>query len=92
MNDTIILVTTKGCEACNIMNNIIRQAINKSTFTHITLKVIDCLDKQYRTKLNRYLVHDYPTALFCRDNEVITKFIGTHTVDFMSDAIKYWFD
>lgn len=91
MNDKIRLVTTKGCEACKIMNNLIRQAITKSTFTHITIEIIDCENERYRQFLNRYFVRDFPTMIFMRENQVLYKDTGTSTVNDIVKKIQYWF-
>lgn len=91
MNDKIRIITTTGCEACNIMYNIVKQAIPKSTYTHINLEKIDCGDIQYRQFLNRYFVHDFPTMILMRENQVLYKFVGTSTIDDIVKIIQYWY-
>ena len=54
MNDVIRIVTTKGCEGCEIAINLVNKAIKQSTYTHIKVEIIDCLDDEYRQFINRY--------------------------------------
>lgn len=91
MNDIIYLITTKGCEGCKIAERLIKEAINKSTFTHIQLKIIDCLDDNYKQLIKDNNITDFPTMLFVRENYVLYKYIGTSPIHKIINLIQYWF-
>ena len=71
----IVLVTTKGCEGCNMMNNSIKQAL-KCTSKKIEYVVKDISelskDEKYRLK-----PIDFPTTIVYRNGRITRKQIGT---------------
>ena len=71
----IVLVTTKGCEGCNIMNNSIKQAL-KCTSKKIEYVVKDVkeLTKEEKVKIK---ASDFPTTVFYRNGRITRKQIGT---------------
>lgn len=74
MNE-IVLITTEGCEGCNIMRNNIRQAVNH-TSKKISFRVKDI--KHISNKEIRTLVlRDFPTTLFYKDEQLTRKEVGT---------------
>lgn len=91
MRDVIRLIVTDGCESCKIAEDIIRKAIKQSTFTHIEIEIINGVNNNYKQFINRYFIHDFPTIVFMRQNNVLTKFVGTNTVSNLVKEIKYWY-
>lgn len=72
----ILLVTTKGCEACTIMENIINQAL-ECTSKDVVFEVKDFKNVD-RELLNKFRVKDYPTTFFIINDSVVKHhFIGT---------------
>ena len=71
----IVLVTTKGCEGCNIMNNSIKQAL-KCTSKKIEYVVKDVkeLTKEEKTKIK---ASDFPTTIFYKNDRIIRQEVGT---------------
>lgn len=71
----IVLITTKGCEGCNIMHKNIKQALENTSkkIEYITKDILD-LTKAEKNKLKSY---DFPTVLFVRNSRIVRKEIGT---------------
>ena len=71
----IVLITTKGCEGCNIMHKNIKQALeNTSKKIEYITKDISDLTKAEKAKLKS---SDFPTVLFVKNNSIVRKEIGT---------------
>ena len=71
----IILVTTKGCEGCNIMHKSIKQALEcTSKKIEYVVKDITELTKEEKSKL---ITSDFPTTIFYKNNRITRKEIGT---------------
>ena len=71
----IVLITTKGCEGCNIMHKNIKQALeNTSKKIEYITKDISDLTKAEKAKLKS---SDFPTILFINNNRIVRKEIGT---------------
>lgn len=74
----ILLITTKGCEGCSIMNNVILKSLDQLTtnIKYVTTDVTEC-DKKL---LMEHKVTDFPTTLFFRNGIFVDKFVGTKSV------------
>ena len=71
----IILVTTKGCEGCNIMHKSIKQALDcTSKKIEYVVKDITELTKEEKSKLKTY---DFPTTLFYKIDRITRREVGT---------------
>ena len=71
----IVLVTTKGCEGCNIMHKSIKQALDcTSKKIEYVVKDVTELTKSEKSKLKTY---DFPTTLFCKNNRITRQEVGT---------------
>ena len=71
----IVLVTTKGCEGCNIMHKSIKQALDcTSKKIEYVVKDITELTKEEKSKLKTY---DFPTTLFYKNNRITRQEVGT---------------
>lgn len=91
MYPIIRLITTEGCEGCNILRNLLYRAIEESGHENIVVEEIDCQDTKYTSFLKRYFINDFPTMVFIYDNNVLTKFVGTMTVSEIKYNINKWF-
>ena len=71
----IVLVTTKGCESCNIMHKSIKQALECTSkkIEYVTKDVME-LTKEEKSKLKTY---DFPTTLFYKNNRITRREVGT---------------
>jgi thioredoxin-related protein len=70
----IVLVTTKGCEGCSIMNRHIKEAIeNKKDIAYSCKDRDDVGTKYTRT----FSIRDFPTVLFFKDDTLIFKYTGS---------------
>lgn len=70
----IKVFTTKGCEACNILNNILHDISDKIKYK---IENIDCGNLEYKDFMKEHNITDFPTMCFIKDNKVVGKFIGT---------------
>lgn len=71
----IVLVTTKGCEGCNIMHKSIKQALNcTSKKIEYVVKDVTELNKEEKSKLKTF---DFPTTLFYKNNRITRREVGT---------------
>ena len=71
----IVLVTTKGCEGCNIMHKSIKQALDcTSKKIEYVVKDITELTKEEKSKLKTY---DFPTTLFYKNDRITRQEVGT---------------
>ena len=71
----IVLVTTKGCEGCNIMHKSIKQALDcTSKKIEYVVKDVTELTKEVKSKLKTY---DFPTTLFYKNDRITRREVGT---------------
>ena len=89
----IILFTTQGCEGCVIAERLLKRVVENK---NIKLEVNDVYDyinasEQNKHFISRYFINDYPTTVFMRDNEVLTKCIGTMSMAQIEELIKYYY-
>lgn len=71
----IVLITTKGCEGCSIMNKSIKYALNNTSKTiEYVIKDIAELDKKEKSKLK---TSDFPTTVFYKNNRITRQEVGS---------------
>ena len=82
----ILLVTTRGCEGCAIMNKNIKEALQR-TSKKIVYETIDIkdVDKSFRNANN---LKDFPTIFTFRYGTKVRKEVGTRP----TIVILRWFD
>jgi hypothetical protein len=71
----ILLLVTKGCAACTIMNRLIKEALN-NTERPITYEVQDVRNAN-KVFLIENDISDFPTTCFIKDDILKYKHIGT---------------
>ena len=91
LNEIIVLVT-KGCESCEIAKNLVKKAVDKSD-VDINLEIYDCTDSDshFMSLAKLYLTDDFPTTIFVKRGIVISKIVGTTTVDEITKEINKCF-
>ena len=71
----IVLITTKGCEGCSIMNNSIKLALNNTNKNiEYVIKDIEDLNKKEKSKIK---TSDFPTTIFYKNNRITRQEVGT---------------
>lgn len=71
----ILLITTKGCEGCSIMNTSIHNAtLRSSKEFEFEVKDVKDLDRKFVNKLH---LKDFPTTILFKDDVIIRKEIGS---------------
>lgn len=72
----ILILTTKGCEACSIAQRNVDIAVIKSS------KEIDCETKDWhdvsKDLINKNRIKDFPTVLYYIDDKIIHKAVGSY--------------
>lgn len=74
----ILVITTKGCEACDIAIQNIKQAVYQSS-KDIYVESRDWHDL-HRNFIVAHKVKDYPTILYMIDSNVVNKVCGTYPI------------
>ena len=74
----IVIVTTEGCEACNIAEDNITAAVAQSSVD------VDIIVKDFhefsRQEQKIYKLRDYPTILYFTDDNLCYTAVGTYPV------------
>ena len=74
----IVIITTKGCEACNIAEDNITAAVAQSSVdVDIVLKDFHEFSSKEQKE---YKLRDYPTVLYFIDNKMVYTSVGTYPV------------
>ena len=72
----ILILTTEGCEACEIAKRNVDIAMSQAT-TEIMIQVDDW-HKVSKDLIVKNKVKDFPTVLYIIDNKVIHKAVGSY--------------
>ena len=75
----IMLITTKGCEGCEIMKNSIKQALALTKKEGITFRQVDIKQLMETNKdlYNSLKLRDFPTTIFRKYKNIVRKEVGT---------------
>ena len=71
----ITLITSEGCEGCEVMRNSIKTAIEK-TKANVYIDEMD-VNKVNRGFIKKFRIEDTPCALFFKDDKFLFKKIGS---------------
>lgn len=86
MSKVIYLVTTKGCEACHIMANILGKVYENNLYTFsIRIKDFTELPSWITTDVP---LNDFPTIIFVENDIIKYHFSGTKTFAALQEIIK----
>lgn len=86
MNKHIYLVTTKGCEACRIMERILKQ-VQRDVYYTFSIHVKDYTITPDFIKVNIALT-DFPTLVFVEDDVIKYNITGTISAKKLQEIIK----
>lgn len=81
----VLLLSTKGCDSCVTVRNIIKEAISKHSKT-IVYEEKDFADIDKKSIKNK--IKDFPTIFFMIDNTMVFSRVGTAPVA----CFLRWFD
>lgn len=73
----ILLIKTKGCESCEIVERRIKEIINSNKKYNCVLQVIDKNDC-HKVFLKQNKITDFPTVIFYKDDDIKFKFVGNY--------------
>ena len=82
----IYLATTKGCEACKIMENILRKVHKQNLYT-FSVHVLDFSELPEFIKINVPLT-DFPVTIFVENNVIKYHFTGTTSAKNLQSIIN----
>ena len=71
----ITLITSEGCEGCEVMRNSIKTAIEK-TKANVYIDEMD-INKVNKGFIKKFRIEDTPCALFFKDDKFLFKKIGS---------------
>ena len=86
MNKQVYLATTKGCEACKIMENILRKVHKQNLYT-FSIHVLDFSELPEFIKTDVPLT-DFPVTIFVENNVIKYHFTGTTSVKNLQSIIN----
>ena len=86
MNKCIYLATTEGCEACRIMERILKQVQRNNVYT-FSIKVINHKLLPEFIKIN-VVLNDFPTLIFLENNVIKYHVTGTINAKKLQEIIK----
>lgn len=86
MKSKLLLIITKGCEACKIANNLTEAAISNSN-VDIVYEVTD-VNQASSALLKEAKVKDFPTTILIKDGKFIDSYSGTKPIAFIEKKIK----
>lgn len=86
MSKCIYLATTKGCEACKIMERILKQVKRDNVYT-FSIQVIDYKLLPEFIRIN-VLLTDFPTLIFLENDIIKYHISGTISAKKLKEIIK----
>lgn len=86
MSKVIYLATTKGCEACRIMSNILKRVYGDNLYT-FSIRIKDFTEIPSWIATNVPL-NDFPTTIFVENDVIKYHFSGTKTAKALQEIIK----
>lgn len=86
INRHIYLATTEGCEACRIMERILKQVQRNNVYT-FSIQVIDYKLLPEFIRVNVVLT-DFPTLIFLENNVIKYHVAGTMNAKKLQEIIK----
>lgn len=90
MKRKILLITTKGCEGCKILDRIIQKALdNYDKEVDYEIKDKDNIDVDF---LKKHHINDFPMTILYKDNLIVFMFVGTKPVSVVNKYISIHFD
>lgn len=87
----IILVTTEGCEGCRIQKNLLDKVYQdyKGKYDYIIIDRADIKETfKDMSNVETGMMSDFPTTVFCIDDCVITKLIGTKPRGILKQCVE----
>lgn len=90
MKRKILLITTKGCEACKIMDRIIQRALDDfDKLVEYEIKDKDNVDIEF---LKEHHIDDFPTVVFYQGDSMVFMTSGTKPAAVMKTYMNIHFD
>lgn len=84
----VVLITTEGCEGCNIMKRIVSTAYLDAKVENVSFGQYDFREREVEDIVRDNNISDFPTTLFIKENKVIDKIIGTRTKEEIINKIR----
>lgn len=75
----ILLIKTKGCESCEIVEHNIKEIIDSNKKYNCVLEVID-KNNCNKVFLKQNKITDFPTVIFYKDDTIKFKFVGNYPI------------
>lgn len=90
MKRKILLITTKGCEGCKILDRIIQKALDTyDKEVDYEIKDKDNIDVDF---LKKHHINDFPTTILYKNNSIVFMFVGTKPVNVINNYMSIHFN
>lgn len=89
--NNVILITTKGCQACKIQENIIKNAIEISKDKYIISLTITGKSDYSDHLCNEYKITDFPATVLFVNRNYKTHIVGTCTKEHLMHLFDEFF-
>lgn len=90
MKRKILLITTKGCEGCKILDRIIQKALDDyDKEVDYEIKDRDNIDVEF---LKKHHITDFPTTILYKNDVIVFMFVGTKPVVVINSYLNIHFD
>lgn len=84
----VLLITTEGCEGCDIMKRIVSGAYIEAKIEDTSFGCYDFQDNEIENIVNENNIEDFPTTILIKDNKVVNKILGSCTKEEVLNKIR----
>lgn len=84
----LVLITTEGCEGCEIMKRIVSSAYLEAKIENTSFGCYDFKEQEVENLVTDNNINDFPTTLFIKNNQVIDKILGSQSKEEVINKIK----
>lgn len=90
VKNKVLLITTDGCRACEIMIKLIQEAI--AGYKHPVSLIVKDIKDVNKDFLKRKRINDFPTMFLSKDDIVMFKYEGTAPAVVILQWMKVYFN
>lgn len=88
----IVIITTEGCEGCEIMKRIVSNAYLEAKIENTSFGCYDFKEQEVENLVADNNIKDFPTTLFIKDNQVIDTILGSLPKEDIINKIRDCFE
>lgn len=88
----LVIITTKGCEGCEIMKRIVSSAYLEAKIENTSYGCYDFKEQEVESLVKDNNIKDFPTTLFIKNNQIIDTILGSLPKEDVINKIKDCFE